>query len=76
VWEGQSYWLKRSAHGADELAALLDRVEKRWRTCASFCCRRLGQVKADFLAGGGKIAPYRGQRGPVTSRCPSSAPRT
>jgi len=67
VWEGQSYWLKQSAHGADELAALLDRVEKRLENLREFLLPPdWAKVKADCLAGGGKIAPYRGQRGPVT----------
>ncbi len=66
-WEGQSYWLKQSAANAGELSALLDRVERRLENLRDFLLPGGWEtVKRAHLDAGGKIMPYRSQRGPVT----------
>lgn len=68
IWHGESYWLKQSAHDEDELAALLDRVERRLNDGL----RRFllpdnwDEEKARLAALGIKPSLYRAQRGPVT----------
>lgn len=73
VWEGGksgSWWLKQAADSPEELAALLDRVEKRLETLHDFLLpdnwdeqkRRLGAL-------GAKVPLYRHQRGPCTFAC-------
>jgi uroporphyrinogen decarboxylase len=67
VWEGMSYWLKQSAHNPDELAALLDRVEKRLENLRAFMLPPdWDQTREGITALGGKVPSYRSQRGPVT----------
>jgi len=68
VFKGESFWLEQSAHSPDELAALLDRVEKRLE----------GDLRAFLLPPAwdrekGRLRKlnipspvYRSQRGPVT----------
>jgi uroporphyrinogen decarboxylase len=66
-WEGQSYWLERSATTPDELKALLDRVERRLENLRAFLLPEdWPRAKAEFLKAGSTIPLYRGQRGPVT----------
>lgn len=66
-WEGQSYWLQQSARTPEELAALLDRVERRIEDLRAFLLPRdWSKQKKKHLAAGGTIPLYRSQRGPVT----------
>jgi uroporphyrinogen decarboxylase len=66
-WEDMSYWLMPSAHTPDELAALLDRVEKRLENLRAFMLPPgWNQAKDRITALGGKVSSYRSQRGPVT----------
>lgn len=67
VWHDWSYWLQQSAHGEDELAALLDRVEARLQDLRAFLLPpNWAEEKARLTALGGKVPLYRSQRGPVT----------
>ncbi|MEI6971017.1 MAG: uroporphyrinogen decarboxylase family protein [bacterium] len=67
VWHDWSYWLQQSAHGEDELKALLDRVEKRLENLREFLLPPgWAEAKARITALGGQVPLYRGQRGPVT----------
>jgi uroporphyrinogen decarboxylase len=66
-WEGQSYWLQQAAATPEELAALLDRVERRLEDLRGFLLPAdWPAVKRAHLARGGEMPLYRGQRGPVT----------
>ena len=63
----QSWWLLKSADDANELAALLDRVDKRLEDLRSFILPENWDEKRDKLMGmGHRPSRYRGQRGPVT----------
>ncbi len=68
VWESTSYWLKQSANTPDELAALLDRVEKRLEDLRSFMLPldwdKTRRYRVTAL--GDKVPSYRLMRGPVT----------
>jgi len=65
VWHSGSWWLEQSASNADELAALLDRVEQR--DIRAFILPPDWEAAKQRLAGTGVKPPlYRGQRGPVT----------
>ena len=70
VWEGGaagSWWLKQSAHDSDELAALLDRVEKRLDNLKDFLFPENWEKEKQRLLGLGCEVPlYRRQRGPCT----------
>ena len=77
TWHDVSYWLQQSAHTEDELKALLDRVEKRLGNLRAFMFPATwAEAKARITAAGGQVPLYRGQRGPVTLPCPSTAWRT
>ncbi|MBT3603374.1 MAG: hypothetical protein HOE48_00890 [Candidatus Latescibacteria bacterium] len=66
-WEDMSYWLMPSAQTPDELAALLDRVEKRLENLRDFMLPEGWDLTRDRIVGlGGKVPLYRSQRGPVT----------
>lgn len=66
-WEDMSYWLMQSAHTPDELAALLDRVEKRLGDLRAFMLPPgWDKVRDRITSAGGKVPLYRSQRGPVT----------
>jgi uroporphyrinogen decarboxylase len=73
VWEGGklgSWWLRQSADSPEELAALLDRVEKRLENLRDFILpENWGTELPRFLAAGKKVPLYRGQRGPCTFAC-------
>ena len=65
-WFGQSYWLSQSA-SADELVALLDRVEARLADLRGFMLPpNWDAEKARLTEAGVPVPRYRGQRGPVT----------
>lgn len=67
VWHDRSWWLMPSAGSEDELAALLDRVEKRLKDLRSFILPpNWDSEKKRLLALGVKPLLYRWQRGPVT----------
>ena len=67
VWNVDSYWLMESAHNADELQALLDRVEKRLENLRDFLLPADWEAdKKRLLAAGAKPPLMRGIRGPVT----------
>jgi uroporphyrinogen decarboxylase len=70
VWEGGasgSWWLKQSAHDPKELAALLDRVEKRLDNLKDFLFpENWDSEKKRLLDLGCEVPLYRGQRGPCT----------
>jgi len=70
VWEGGkngSWWLMQSAHNPEELAALLDRVEKRLENLREFMLpENWDTEKTRLTALGVKPPSYRGQRGPCT----------
>lgn len=69
VWhdESWSYWLHAAADDEDQLKALLDRVEARLDNLRAFLLPPgWDEALARFRAAGGKFAPYRWQRGPVT----------
>ncbi len=73
VWEGGksgSWWLKQSAGTPEELAALLDRVEKRLEDLREFMLPENWDEEKTRLTGLGCSVPaYRGQRGPCTFAC-------
>jgi uroporphyrinogen decarboxylase len=65
--ESWSYWLHQSASTPDELAALLDRVERRLENLREFLFSPdWVKLKAGHLGAGKRIPLYRHQRGPVT----------
>ncbi len=65
--ESWSWWLRRSAQSADDLAALLDRVERRLEDLRSFLLPGdWPQQRARLAATGRRLPAYRHQRGPVT----------
>jgi uroporphyrinogen decarboxylase len=69
VWDNtsQSWWLLKAADNEDELAALLDRVEKRLENIRDFLLPDNWHEERERLMGMGIKPPlYRGQRGPVT----------
>lgn len=67
VWEDMSYWLMSSADTPDELAALLDRVERRLENLREFMLPDgWDQARDRITSLGGKVPSYRSQRGPVT----------
>ena len=67
VWQNESYWLQQSAGNENELAALLDRVEKRLEDLRGFMLPPgWDEAKARHTAAGHAVPRYRGQRGPVT----------
>jgi uroporphyrinogen decarboxylase len=70
VWEGGaggSWWLKQSASNRHELAALLDRVEKRLDNLREFILPENWETeKKRLLDLGGQVPLYRFQRGPCT----------
>lgn len=70
VWEGGkggSWWLKQSAHSPEELASLLDRVERRLENLRAFMLPDNWEAEKARLTGLGSAVPlYRGQRGPCT----------
>ena len=66
-WHAGSWWLAQSARNEAELAALLDRVERRNEDLRSFLLPEgWDAAKARLLPQGIKPRLYRGQRGPVT----------
>jgi uroporphyrinogen decarboxylase len=66
-WEDMSYWLMQSANTPDELAALLDRVERRLEDLRSFLLPDgWNEARERVVANGGTVPSYRSQRGPVT----------
>jgi uroporphyrinogen decarboxylase len=73
VWEGGasgSWWLRQSADTPAELAALLDRVEKRLEDLRSFLLPPNWESEKARLRSLGVRPPlYRGQRGPCTFAC-------
>ncbi|MEI6521282.1 MAG: uroporphyrinogen decarboxylase family protein [bacterium] len=67
VWHVGSWWLQQSAHGEDELTALLDRVEARLENLRSFILPEgWDEAKARLMQQGIKPGLVRGIRGPVT----------
>jgi uroporphyrinogen decarboxylase len=67
VWHAGSWWLQQSAHGEDELTALLDRVEARIENLRSFILPEgWDETKARLMPQGIKPGLVRGIRGPVT----------
>ncbi len=73
VWEGGktgSWWLKPSAHTADELSALLNRVEARLESLRDFLLPdNWESEKRRLLDAGLRVPLYRHQRGPCTFAC-------
>lgn len=66
-WHSWSYWIVESARNEDELAALLDRVERRLENLREFLLPdNWDSEKQRLTALGKKVPLYRGQRGPVT----------
>ena len=68
-WEpvSQSWWLHRSAHNPTELAALLDRVDKRLENLRDFILPESWDAERErLMALGIRPSVYRGQRGPIT----------
>lgn len=66
-WHVDSYWMHQSADNPAELAALLDRVEKRLENSRQFFLpENWAEEKARLNALGVKPPLYRGQRGPIT----------
>lgn len=66
-WQAGSWWLRQSAANEDELARLLDRVEKRLEDLRSFLLPPGWDAERDRLLALGVTPPlYRHQRGPVT----------
>ncbi len=80
VWEGDkngSWWLKQSASTAEELAALLDRVETRLENLRDFMLpANWDAEKARLTALGHNVPLYRGQRGPCTFACSIFGPES
>ncbi len=67
VWHDRSWWLMQSAHDEGELAALLDRVEKRLENLRAFLLPdNWDAEKVRLTALGIKPPLYRWQRGPCT----------
>ncbi len=67
TWHAGSWWLEQAANSEDELAALLDRVEKRLENLHDFMLPENWHEEHQRLQKLGVKAPaYRGQRGPVT----------
>ena len=67
IWSAESWWLQQSAHGEEELSALLDRVEGRLENLRDFLLPdNWEEEKARLMALDLKPRLYRGQRGPVT----------
>lgn len=67
IWHSGSWWLEQSAHGEDELKALLDRVENRLEDLRGFLLPgNWDAEKARLTELGAKPPLYRSQRGPVT----------
>ena len=67
VFHNESYWLKQSAHTPQELADLLDRVEKRLENLRAFLLPpEWDREKARLQKLGVPSPIYRNQRGPVT----------
>jgi len=65
-----SWWLSQSADSQEELAALLDRVEKRLENLRDFLLpENWESEKKRLLALGETVPRYRGQRGPCTFAC-------
>ncbi|MFC1718390.1 hypothetical protein ACFL6S_32340 [Candidatus Poribacteria bacterium] len=63
----QSWWLLKAAKNVDELAALLDRVDRRLEYLRDFLLPDNWDEERDrLMAMGHKPPRYRGQRGPVT----------
>ena len=63
----QCWWLLKAANNEDELAALLDRVEKRLENLRDFLLPDNWDEERDRLMAMGHKPPlYRSQRGPVT----------
>lgn len=73
VWEGGatgSWWLKQAAETPEELAALLDRVERRLATLRDFILPENWEAEKTRLTALGLKPPlYRWQRGPCTFAC-------
>lgn len=73
VWEGGangSWWLKQAANTPDELASLLDRVERRLGNLRDFLFpENWEQAKGRLEGLGLKVPLYRWQRGPCTFAC-------
>jgi uroporphyrinogen decarboxylase len=66
-WIDRSWWLQQAADTPDELAALLDRVEKRLEDLRAFLLPDNWESEKERLTGrGAKVPLYRGQRGPIT----------
>ncbi|MBT3273360.1 MAG: hypothetical protein HN368_09410 [Spirochaetales bacterium] len=66
-WHVWSYWIREAANGPDELASLLDRVERRLENLADFILpSNWASEKARLESEGCILGPYRSQRGPVT----------
>jgi uroporphyrinogen decarboxylase len=67
IWSAHSWWLQQSARNEQELAALLDRVERRLENLRDFLLpENWDKEKERLTALGVKPPLYRGQRGPVT----------
>jgi uroporphyrinogen decarboxylase len=70
VFHSESYWLKQSANTPEELAVLLDRVERRIDDLRPFLLPPAWDREKARLRKLGIPSPvYRGQRGPVTFAC-------
>lgn len=73
IWEGGatgSWWLKQAANTPEELAALLDRVDRRIDNLREFLLpENWAEEKRRLNALGGQVPLYRGQRGPCTFAC-------
>ena len=73
VWEGGakgSWWLQQAANTPEELAALLDRVERRLEHLRGFLFPdNWDEEKHRLEALGLRVPLYRGQRGPCTFAC-------
>jgi uroporphyrinogen decarboxylase len=66
-WKDMSYWLMSSADTPDDLASLLDRVERRLENLRDFLLPDgWDDAKIRITAAGGSVPGYRAQRGPVT----------
>ncbi len=73
AWEGGpkgSWWLHESARSAEDLDALLDRVEQRLERLRDFLLPEGWESEKSRLTALGEGVPlYRGQRGPCTFAC-------